>query len=325
VVIAADPAPNRAAEPGTWQEVRSVSSGLGNVRALALAPDGEWIAVCATINERGRRHLLMVCSVTRDEAILNVGEHDREIHATAISPDGSMIATTGDGEVVTLWDVAQRNERQTLPLGCRGLAVAFTPDGERLIAAGEALSVWSVPDLRRVVRVGHVIANSVAVSPDSTLIATGEFQPSTQSHVVRLRSPGSGEILQTFVEQHTSAILSLAFSTDGLRLVSGSGDETTRIWDVDSRKLSASYSPNIGPIFTVAFSPDSSLIAFGNWNQPLQLWSTETGRHKLTLPGGTGLCAAFSSDGRTLVTTGSRHPEPNRLLPAEVKVWRFVE
>jgi WD40 repeat protein len=292
---------------------------------MVLSPDGGWVVVCATINERERRHLVLLCSATTDEGILKLGEHDREINAVAISPDGSMIATTGDDEVVTLWDVARRQQRQDLPLDCRGLAVAFAPDGERLIAAGESLSVWSVPDLQRVVRVDNVIVNSMVVSPDSTMIAMGEFQPDIQSHVVRLRSPATGEVLHTFDERHTSAVLSLAFSTDGQRLVSGSGDETARIWDVDSRKANSSLSPDIGPIFSVAFSPDGGLVALGNWNQPLQLWSTGTARHEFTLAGGTGLCAAFSSDDGTLITTGSPNPAPMRLLPAEIKVWRFEE
>jgi WD40 repeat protein len=320
------PASNFAADPGTWQEARSIQSALGTVTALALSPDGDRVAVGAmVVAGAGQQHRVMLCSLADHAGFLDLGAHEGEIRAVAFSPDGSIVATTGDDQTVKLWDMRHGNEVQTVPVGSPGFATAFTPDGHRLIAGGHALSVWSVPALRRVVRVDDVLVSSVAVSPDGTLLATGELPRNTRSRVVRLRSPATGEILRTFDDAQSGVIWSLAFSTDGRCLASGSADGTARIWDVDSGKLSASHSPGIGPINSVALSPDGSLISLGNRDQPLQLWSVESGQRKFTLPAGTGRCAVFSSDGATLITSGNVSPLRDRLIRAEIRVWRFVE
>ncbi len=320
--------PTATAESGAWHEVQSFVSNKGNVTAIAISPDGDRIAVCASMYVQGVgvQHVVSLCGRPGNQQFLKIGTHEGEIGAAAFAPDGATLATTGEDQTVKLWDVNLLKPIQSLPVGSRGYGVAFTPDGQRLIAAGKSLSVWSIPKLRRVVHIDGTLISSMAVSPESELVATGEqFPANRHSHVVRLRSPATGEILQTLDEQHTRPIWSLAFSADGRRLVSGSWDGTARIWDIASGKSSLALSPGIGTIFSVAFSPDGSLISIGNWDHPLQLWSTDTGQHKLTLSGGRGRCAAFSADGEILVTNGAPKPAPDRAPLAEVKVWRFVE
>ena len=105
LAVAIHAAPGFAADPGTWREVRSIQSGFGNVRAVALAPDGEWIAVGATtafVAVGGKAEAAIDVTEFRDAASgeirLAVGD---EIEATVVD-DGSRSGT------ITLKRVAGR-------------------------------------------------------------------------------------------------------------------------------------------------------------------------------------------------------------------------
>jgi WD40 repeat protein len=59
---------------------------------------------------------------------------------------------------------------------------------------------------------------------------------------------------------HDDWVFSLAFSPDGRRLVSGAGDGTLRIWDLNSRQPSAHFLGQQN-IAAIRFSPDGRTIA----------------------------------------------------------------
>jgi WD domain, G-beta repeat len=160
----------------------------------------------------------------------------------ALSPDRSLIAASSH-ENVLLLDAETLQERGRLVgKGGRIYALAFSPDGRRLLTSGAGLVV-RVWDLGRRELLAELVAHTdvvyaLAYSPDGQRIASGGAD-----RLVRIWDAETFEELGR-LEGHTSYVYSLAFSQDGRCLLSGGGDATVRMWDTRPfRELVAARPP----------------------------------------------------------------------------------
>jgi len=71
---------------------------------------------------------------------------------------------------------------------------------------------------------------------------------------------------------HERAVISVAFSPDGTRVVSGSFDNTIKLWDAASGEVVATLRGHEDAVFSVAFSPDGTRVASGSWDKTIKLW-----------------------------------------------------
>src|SRR5512142_3058903 len=59
---------------------------------------------------------------------------------------------------------------------------------------------------------------------------------------------------------HSAPVHSVAYSHDGTRVLSGSGDNTMKLWDAASGREMITFSGHTSEIESVAFSPDDSQV-----------------------------------------------------------------
>ncbi|MFM6375544.1 MAG: WD40 repeat domain-containing protein, partial [Microcystis panniformis] len=67
------------------------------------------------------------------------------------------------------------------------------------------------------------------------------------------------------------------FSPDGKTLVSGSYDNTIRLWNVETGQEIRTLTGHDRSVSSVNFSPDGKTLVSGSWDKTIKLWSNETG------------------------------------------------
>ncbi|HEV3448484.1 MAG TPA: sigma factor-like helix-turn-helix DNA-binding protein [Gemmataceae bacterium] len=270
------------------------------------------------------------------------------IYGFALCSDGRTLVTSGAEARVRLWDLAAG---RPLPeeAGHNGEVynLSFTPDGSTLISsAGDgSIRVWDIATGRQVHECdGPAIGvGAIAALPDGkTFLAAGS------DDLIHVRDLHSGKELRRFapdkpVEQasphgHHSTTFTLA--SDGRNAVSqsaaGKAGLTVHLWDVGTGRAIA-HRLETGRLEWSLSSPDAktmvvivdtgqgtlapnvkmphmkaggSALRYGNIHVVLQ--EATTGRRLVTLPQPDNYGhAAFSSDGRMLITSTCR------IVPAE--------
>ncbi|NES82587.1 MAG: hypothetical protein F6K10_14895 [Moorea sp. SIO2B7] len=106
---------------------------------------------------------------------------------------------------------------------------------------------------------------AVAVSPDSTMIASGgSEQP------IKLWNSGTGKLLRTLTE-HSDSVNCLAFSPDNPTLASGGNDNSIRIWNWHTGEQLNTLT-HLGRVTSLAFSSDSLTLVSGSTDTTVKIW-----------------------------------------------------
>ncbi|KAL4068682.1 WD40-repeat-containing domain protein [Scleroderma yunnanense] len=112
--------------------------------------------------------------------------------------------------------------------------------------------------------------------------------------------------VQDVFEGHTNSVISVAFSSDGTRIVSGSDDMTVRVWDADRGvQIGSPLEGHTDLVTSVAFSPDGTRIVSGSYDKTVRVWDVDRGvQIGSPLEGHTDLVTsvAFSPDGIRIVS-----------------------
>jgi WD40 repeat protein len=191
---------------------------------------------------------MFVWDVKRGEVLQTLEAEGIQYFAAAISDDGKWIAGAGDvgdptykGKVV-VWEVETgkvKHEWAGLP---QMSAVAFSPDGKQVAAAGPVAAVGP----------------GAAAGPDERVIRVWDMQTGKLKHQLK---PEGGQ-----------TITGLVFSPDGEPLATADLDGSVSLWDLAKEKRRVTLKGHGGSVFCVAFSPDGRTLASGGDDGTMRFW-----------------------------------------------------
>lgn len=118
---------------------------------------------------------------------------------------------------------------------------------------------------------------------------------------------------------HTKDVTSLSLSGDGRLALSGSEDQTAKLWDTSSGQCLQTFVGHSRPIGSVSLSADGQLALSGSSDQTVRLWETSSGRCLQTFVGhGEAVnSVCLSGDGRVTLSGSGESLRPEQTL----KVW----
>ncbi len=185
-------------------------------------------------------------------------------------------------------------------------AIALSPNGQTFVTASfGTIRIWNLRTggLVRTLNSVHSkkSVNTVAVSPDSSLLASGGDDKN-----VIIWDLKTGRRIRT-IPAHTAAVNAIAFSRDGKTLASCSDDKTVRLWNARTGGRLRTLSGHAGGINAIALSGDGKTLASGSQDKTLRLWNLRTGevRRIITGHGGAVNAVAFSPNGKSVASAST--------------------
>jgi WD40 repeat protein len=293
----------------------------GWIRSLAVSPDSRYIVT------GGDDGTVLLWHTETGAELRRLEGHSGRVNSVAFSAEGDRILSAAADGTAILWDVDGTQIRQY----DRSVRAIFSPESGHVITSGpdSAIHVLDIDygsEVRRLNSYGHI-----AVSPDERHLAVGTTRPGTLNvpaiwdlHTglrIRLtldpRVEGSLHAGGRGRARHWQAVTSVAYSPDGLYVLTGATDSSVYMWEARTGKEVRRFEDARGWTLSVAFSPDGRYVVAATPHAVL-LWRTDASMpiQRYEVPDEFIQTATFATGGDLIIAGG----ESGRPL-----VWSVAE
>ena len=286
------------------------------VRCVQFSPSGDIIAA-------GCESVTQIIDVATAEVVRQIEQETAGdaggggITCVAFSPDGSLIAT-GDANTYS----EKRDLQGFIRLYAAGTGAPF---GDLLeVTDNDEIHsfIWSIEfsvDGSKI-----AVAFSVYAYEDDLLVSAG---------VKIFRNQGSaGFVLKKTLKEQSmvdmgdspmvATTVSVSWSPDGKRLVSGSHVKTVTIWDPTTGEKLFQLKGHTDRVNSVCFSPDGTRIISGGDDKALITWDAASGEQlsSLSCDSQKFLCVRFHPSGDIIAAGCAGEELPSRWMPCYVQL-----
>jgi WD40 repeat protein len=251
--------------------------------AVAFSPDGKWLAT----GGNSPNAFVQIWNAETGAHVRTITGHTDAVVGLAFSANGKRLATASYDKTARLWDLETgRAVQQFVGHSWWVWSVAFSPDQSRLVTTSQdgTAILWNVSTGERISQfLGHEgPVYSCSFSHNGSLVATGGYDKrvllwnpdEVQPFDYRAVAAGQKIAPPKFValDGHGSAVRAVEFSKDGRLVLSGSHDNTVKVWDVETAHAIKTFRGHDSWVRACAFSPDGRLVLSGSHDTRARTW-----------------------------------------------------
>ena len=263
--------------------IHSLSISEASIGSVAFNDTGDWLAL--GVSSLGQ---LLVWEWQSEQYIMKQQEHSQGMNCLSYAPDGHLLVTGGQDGKVKLWNVTSGFCVVTFSEHTSAvMAVEFSRNKKFLVSASldgtvRAYDVTRYRNFRTFTSPEPVQFASVAVDCSGELVAAG----GQDSFEIYLWSMKLGRLLEV-LSGHEAPVVSLAFSpvASSSAMVSGSWDQTLRIWDCLESSGTHETVPVGSDVVCVAFKPDGEEVAIATLNGNITVFHVKTAAQLASIEG----------------------------------------
>ncbi len=237
--------------------------------------------------------LLAEAKAAVEAANKRLGESDLPIRSIAFSPDGSVLATSGDFTSVHTWDAQTGSAIGSFEGHSASVKSISFIDQKTLVSASDdrSVRVWDANP-------GWILERKIDNIDDPNLIAhrvtSIDFNADSSQLLIASGIPSRRGELQVFnvfdgsrvlylPQAHDDVIYSAKFSPDGKRIASGGADKYLRIFDIATSQQLRRFEGHTSYLLGVAWKRDGQIIATSGADNTIKVWESETGDQQRTI------------------------------------------
>lgn len=214
--------------------------------------------------------------------------HGWRVREVAFSPVDPILATGSSDGSVRIWDIETGETLHVLSRHHYGvIALAFSPSGKIIASGGydNKINLWNVSSGEHI-KTFSIYPMGVTdlkwlADEESLVVAGGEYMGVETDYgqpekYLQILNTSNSQILKQFLG-HQEAVVSISISDDGVYLLSGSKDNSVRLWDIESGTQINVFQGHTDIVTSVIFSIDQSSIMSASLDGTVKLWDYQSG------------------------------------------------
>ncbi len=276
----------------TGRCLRTLAGHTGGVTAVAFSADGR-LAVSGSADQTVR-----LWELATGRCLHTFEGHTKAVYAVSASADGRLALSGSEDTTVRVWDLARRDRTAPLVLtrfqAAQDLLLAQAAHHRALEEASRALARGDATAAARQVREAR--SDTDYERSDRALGLWADLY----RHLPRTRLRGGWK--ERVLQGHTQRVFAVRFSPDGRFVLTGSTDQTARLWEVATGRCLHTFAGHTGQVGSLGFSGDGRHAFSCSSDGTVKVWEVDSGRCLRTVRGegiaaGSGV-VSFSGDGR---------------------------
>ena len=264
----------------TIDEGQTFTGSSYSYLCLSFSPDSASVALGM------KEGIIKICNIMNRSESFSI-KHSAEV--TSLSYSHNLISYTSENTVNVI-NLETQTQRLIGTHSCTIDSVCTSPNSNWLItkSSDNVAKLWDLNgQIPITLNKAREEFTSVTFSKDSEWVVAGSRYGSIRVWKLNQIIGVEEQTADISFERHSGKVNSVFCSYDGKLIVSGSDDQSIKLWNVDEKREEFTFEGHEGPINSVCCSVDSTWIVSGSSDMMIKVWNINEKRIEFTLIGHT--------------------------------------